>query len=329
MKKVFTIISFFCTLTVFGQAKKYALVEHFSNTLCSICAGTNPSFFSTVKVETNPNMHHISYYSAIPYSTCKFYVANKIPQDARATYYGLPGTPRASINGQALTALGNITEATVTQNAGSNALVSVNVTEVIGGTNTATIKVKAFQNIPTATYRLFVALVEKKVSYSAPNGEPTHYNVFRKFINLNGEAGDVVAAINTGAEITAAFSYTLDASWVATQIYAVAWVQNPTTKEVLNSGTRFDITSAVEEKPSIDAQVAVSPNPTIGKSLLTFDKLTPQYLTISNIAGQVFQNVRLAQSNSYELDIADLPKGIYIVKVYAKEGIALKKIVKE
>jgi hypothetical protein len=314
MKKVLTIVGILATLTAFGQTKKYALVEHFTNTLCGICAGSNPAFFTAVKVETNTNMHHISYHSAIPYSTCKFYVADKVPQDARASYYGLPGTPRVSINGQNLVSVGSISEATLT--------------ETMGATNTATVKVKAFQNIAASTNRLFIALVEKKVSYAAPNGEPTHYNVFRKFINIGGEAGDVLAAINNGAEVTVSANYAMDPTWVASQIYAVAWVQNPTTKEVLNSGTRFDVASAVEEN-SVDMQVAVVPNPTLGKTVLSFDKLTPQYLTVTNVAGQVVQNIKLTQSSSYELDMADLAKGIYFVKVYAKEGVALKKVVKE
>ncbi len=325
MKKLLTIVGILATLTAFGQTKKYALVEHFTNTLCGICAGSNPSFFTAVKVETNTNMHHISYHSAIPYSNCKFYVANKVPQDARATYYGLPGTPRASINGKALVSVGSITETTLTQNAGNDATISVKVTEATG---TATVKVKAFQNIPASTNRLFIALVEKKVSYAAPNGEPTHYNVFRRFINSSGEAGDAIAAINSGAEITVTANYTMDATWVASQIYTVAWVQNPTTKEILNSGTRFDVTSAVEEN-SVDTQVAVAPNPTFGKTVLTFDNLTPQYLTVTNVAGQVVQNVKLTQSSNYELDMGGAAKGIYFVKVYAKEGVALKKVVKE
>jgi hypothetical protein len=325
MKKVLTIIGILATLTAFGQTKKYALVEHFTNTLCGICAGANPSFFTAVKIETNTNMHHISYHSAIPYSNCKFYVANRTPQDARASYYGLPGTPRASINGKALASLGSITETTLTQNAGNDATVSIKVTETTGS---ATVKVKAFQNVPASTNRLFIALVEKKVTYAAPNGEPTHYNVFRKFINASGEAGDVIAAINNGAEITVTANYTADPSWVASQIYAVAWVQNPTTKEVLNSGTRFDVTSAVEEN-TVDTQVAVAPNPTLGKTVVSFDNLTPQYLTVTNVAGQIIQNVKLTQSSSYELDMSDLAKGIYFVKVYAKEGVALKKVVKE
>lgn len=286
-------------------------------------------FFSTVKVETNPNLHHISYHSAIPYNNCVFYTANRVPQDARATYYALPGTPRASVNGQALTNLGSITEASVAQNAGSNAILSVKVTETGGMATTVGVKIKAFQNITANTNRVFVALVEKKVTYDAPNTEKTHYNVFRKFINANGELGEPLPAIANGAEATLSFSYGIESGWVGSQIYAIVWVQNPTTKEVLNSGTRFDVTSSVEDKPNVDAQVLVSPNPTLDKTFLTFDKLTPQYLTVSNVAGQVVRTEKLTNPNGFELNLSDFAKGIYFVKITANEGIAVKKIVKE
>jgi Outer membrane protein Omp28/Secretion system C-terminal sorting domain len=327
MKKITTLLAtllLICGIAT-AQTKKYALVEHFTNTRCGTCGANNPGFFSRINISSNTNLHHLAIHPAIPYSSCVFYQANRTPQDNRATYYNLGGTPSASINGGSLQSVNNISAALVAQNAANNAIASVRVSEA---NNTVTVRVRAFQNLPASTYKLYVALAEKVVTYAAPNGEGTHYNVFRQFVNTGNDAGDAMAAIANGAETTYTFSYTPNSAWVSSQIYALAWVQNTTTKEVINSGTRFDPTTSTQET-SVDAQVAVAPNPTTQKTVLSFDNLTPQYLTVSNTLGQVLSHVKLSDPTRYELDLSKFAAGTYYVKVQTSEGVALKKIIKE
>jgi Outer membrane protein Omp28/Secretion system C-terminal sorting domain len=305
------------------NVKKYVLLEHFTNTRCGICATSNPAFFTAINVENNKNVHHMSIHSSIPYADCKLYGANKTEQDARATFYDLPGTPRVSVNGAALANVSNITANSIQTFAVETSPLSVLVTETTGASRTATVKLKTVGALPTGTHKLNVAIVEKKVDYAGPNGEAVHYNVFRKWLN---NADVTLGALN--AEITATYNYTLDASWNAAQIYVLAFVQNNTSKAVINSGTRFDVTSATDE-PSVDAQVSVSPNPTKEKVFLSFDKITPQYLTVSNTVGQVVERVNTLNSAGYELNMSSYPSGIYFIKLKSVEGVALKKVVKE
>ncbi len=325
MKKIVTLAFglFLTASTLFGQAKRYALLEHFTNTNCSSCASQNPSFFTTIKVETNPDVHHISYHWRTPYSNCVYYQANALPQDARADYYSVPGSPRVSLNGGTQSGLVYVTPPII-QAAATTSPIYVKVSEATNAnlSRTATIKVKALGTVPTSSYRLHVALVEKKTTYVSPNGEREHFNVFRKF--LTPIAGDNI--VLSATEQTLFFDYTPDLA-TASQLYVVAWVQNQSNKEVLNSGTRFDAVTATDEV-SVDNQVTLSPNPTTGKVTLTFDKLTPQYLTVQNAAGQIFENVKLSQSANYELNLSNLAAGVYIVKVKSEEGIAVKRVVK-
>ena len=308
--------------SAFGQAKRYVLLEHFTNTLCSSCAGSNPTFFSTIKVETNPDVHHISYHWRTPYNACIYYQASPTRQDARADYYAMTGSPRVSANGAAGTLLSAVTAASI-QAAATTSPIYVKVSENTGASRTATIKMKWVTTPPAGTYVLHVAVVEKKTAYNAPNGEKTHYNVFRRFLTtVNGES----MPTNTTAEQTVTYGYPADVG-VEAQLYTVAWVQNVATKEVLNSGTRFDAATATEEV-SVDNQVVLSPNPTTGKTTLTFDKLTPQYLMVQNVAGQVLETVKLSNSTTYDLNMASFSAGIYIVKIKSAEGVAIKRVVK-
>ena len=325
MKKILTLalLLLFAATMTFGQAKRYALLEHFTNTLCSSCASQNPSFFTTIAVETNKDVHHISYHWRTPYLNCVYYQANPTPQDTRADYYSVPGSPRVSLNGATQTGLSYVTPPII-QAAATTSPIYVKVTEVANPnlSRNVTIKIKSVGTVPTGTFKLYAAVVEKKTTYASPNGEREHFNVFRQFITAN--SGDNITL--SSAEQSILLSYTPDLGATG-QLYVVAWVQNSTTKEVLNSGTQFDLGTATTEV-STDNQVALSPNPTTGKTILTFDKLTPQYLTVQNMAGQVLESVKLSNSTSYELNVANLASGVYIVKVKSAEGIAVKRLVK-
>jgi hypothetical protein len=325
MKKVAT-LSFMLLLAVtstFAQAKRYVLLEHFTNTNCSSCAALNPGFFTAIQVETNPNVHHISYHWRTPYPSCVYYQASPTRQDARADYYGVPGSPRVSLNGGANTSLSAVTLTGITT-AASTSPISVKVAENTGTNRAVTVKVKWATTPPTGTYVMHVAVVEKKTTYAAPNGERVHHNVFRTF--LTSAAGEPIPT-NTQAEQTINYTYPTANLGVESQLYTVAWVQNTATKEVLNSGTKFDPTTATDEV-SVDSQVSLSPNPTTGKTTLTFDKLTPQYLTVQRITGQVLESVKLTNSTTYDLNLAQYAAGVYLVKIKSEEGIAVKRVVK-
>jgi hypothetical protein len=333
MKKVITLsfCLFAIPLSIFAQnVKKYVLMEHFTNTNCGTCGFSNPSFFDVIKVETNKDVHHLAIHPSIPYSDCALYQANKAPQDKRSNLYALPGTPRVSVNGAATTSVSNISATTLSTEAAKTSPVSVKVTETSGVAGiTASITIKTANDIPAGDYRLFVAVVEKKVNYKGRNTETVHYNVFRKFLTAENGDGDALTMPAKGSEKTLNFNYTNQSPWVAGQVYVLAFVQNMTTKEILNSGTKFDVTSSTDE-PRLDNQVQVSPNPNDGTFNYSFDNLTPQYLTVTNVVGQVVLSKDNAEiTNNEALNLTNQPNGVYYLTIKAKEGLAVKKIIKQ
>ncbi len=224
-----------------AQAPKYVLMEHFTNTRCGICGGTNPTFYQNVGINSNTKLHHISIHSSIPYSSCVFYQANTTPQDARAAFYSVPGTPRAAINGNSTISVGSISATTIDNAYCANCSpIQVKVSETNNGDNsrTANIQVKSLGAPPSGNYRLLVAVVEKNVNYNAPNSESAHHNVFRQFLTTT--AGNSLSLAAQGSETAVNFNYSIDANWVANEVYVLAWLFDETTKAVLNSGTKFD-----------------------------------------------------------------------------------------
>ena len=111
-----------------------------------------------------------------------------------------------------------------------------------GVTRTVKVNVVTVSSVPSASYKIRVGVCEKWVNYTTPpgsNGEKNFPDVFRKMIP--GTSGDVFTPAAIGDTASFTYTYALDlATWDTTQIYSIAFIQNETTKEILNSGSSFN-----------------------------------------------------------------------------------------
>src|SRR5260221_7207968 len=83
---------FICQLSLAQVAKKI-IVEHFTNTDCSICAALDPGFYANLNA--HPGVLHLSIHPSAPYPNGLLYKQNATANDARTNYYGVYGsTPR-------------------------------------------------------------------------------------------------------------------------------------------------------------------------------------------------------------------------------------------
>ena len=235
----FSLFLLFAASLATAQVPKYVLFEHFTNTRCGICGSNNPAFYQNIGINTNPKLHHVAIHPSIPYNNCVFYQANMTEQNARASFYGLPGTPRVAVNGASTMSVSNTNAATI-DNAycATCSPVEVRVTEQNNGSRSVSIDIKSVGAPPSGNYRLFAAIVEKTVNYNAPNSESVHHNVFRQF--LTAMTGDAVSLAAQGSQTNVSFTYTINSNWVANEIYVLAWLYDATTNTVVNSGTKFD-----------------------------------------------------------------------------------------
>jgi hypothetical protein len=242
MKKLITLVLITISVSIaWSQAPKYVLFEHFTNTRCGICGGTNPALYNRISIAANPKLHHITVHPVFPYANCIFYQANPTPQNDRATYLNISGTPQIVINGASAIAANSVTATNVDNAYCTNCSpVEIKVTEADNGDGTrqVQIKTKTLGTQPSGNFSLLAAVVEKTVNYAAPNGESVHRNVFRQF--LTPTAGQpFMLPTQGGGTILSVYNYPLTTG-VASELYVVAWLFDNTTKAVLNSGTRFD-----------------------------------------------------------------------------------------
>lgn len=307
------------------EVKRYLTFEHFTNTVCGICASKNPAFFA--KIEQYPDdIHHIAYHPPVPYTSCLLYQHNASENSSRADYYDIFGTPRVFLDGTP-TGPQMVTDEQLNNGLGQTSPIGIAVSETLGDTREVSVSVKTFGTVPSGNYKLYVAIAEKTVYYNSPNGESEHHNVFRKFL-ANGTS--FTAAAN-GEAVNSTYSYTIDSDWEASETYVLAYLQNDDTKEVLNSGTRFDEALPTSSKDLERArfQVQVSPNPASDQILID----------LGNARIEADANIQLRDVNGRSLwsssdvgptqtvEVQAFPAGLYFLTVTNGQARSIEKVV--
>lgn len=327
---LFTLIFLASLHQSFAQlsAKRYVFVEHFTNSRCPICASSskNPAFFTLMQKYAS-DVHHIAVHPSFPYVNCIFYQAAKEDNTARVSLYPqVVGTPTWVFGGNLVTQ--NFTEAMFTERLTGRSPVSLEVRDTPGsGTFSTSIRITNHSALPAGKYKLYAVLVEKRIDYNAPNGEKVHYNVLRRL--LNGKDGTDIANLGASAVASFSFSGATLSDWKSDQLATVAFIQNVDTKEVLNSGTRFDspvVTSSVANLP--EKSVSVYPNPVLEQAHLRLPHEAIQSLILFNSNGQRVQPTYEQTPDGLRLDMHALPKGLYILKITTQQAIYAGKFVK-
>lgn len=311
------------------EAKRYVLVEHFTNTRCGICASRNPALFSLIEANED-DVHHIAYHPSFPYSSCVFYQHNTEENQDRAVLYSVPGTPQAYLWGTRVSNGSGLLPGNTLPNAlNQTSPIAILVDEQLDGFGReATITIQSVGTVPTGgDYRLFVAVVERRVNYSAPNGEDEHFNVFRDM--LPSSTGEAIVFADQGSEITRSFSYTFSSEWDVNQIYVIAYIQDMNTKEVLNSGSTLDVRPTTAIDRELDSRLSIFPNPASSTLEVNWQGIEAQeaVLTLFTPAGQqVRTQTSTGTQSRTRFDVSDLPRGIYFIRLDIDGRQAVRKV---
>jgi len=332
MKKIFSLllsVLIFQALTAQTPAKKYVLLEQITNSRCSICKSKNPAFRSLIgQAQYADDVHHIAYHPSFPFNTCVFYLANPTENNARAAVYAAQSTPQLALNGEHLSPIGPLLpEATLQAALGQTSPVYLRVTETAGAgaERVATINVHTVGEVPSG-YKLYAALVEKTINLTTPNGELVHYNVFRKMLpDINGVP---FTPATLGQSVTFAWNYTLNPVWNPNEMYVVAFLQNPTTKDVLNSGTKFDPAVSATGEVLQSTALRIVPNPVSDQAFATIGDDQAEQVEIFGSNGQRAILRFSSEQNTVSFPTTSLTPGLYFLKITGKKGVYTGKMVK-
>jgi len=91
---------------------------------------------------------------------------------------------------------------------------------------------------------------------------------------------------------------------------------------------KYDPTSSTEDFNSDDSELIVYPNPASSKITIESNNTQNGTLNITTILGQIILTEQYNTSKT-QIDVSQLPSGIYILQLQSKNGLSTKKFVKE
>lgn len=220
--------------TAFAQVPRKIVVEHFTNTVCGICAFRNPPFY--VNLANQGDALHIAYHPSAPYSSCILNQHNVAGNDDRTLYYNTYGsTPDFFFQG--VFTIGDVSLPTVFDPyEGMTSPATIRIVQTAIETDSINVRVVVETNSThsLAPQRLYVALVEDTVFYNAPNGENEHYDVFRTALTPASGISAILPA-TVGDSLNLDVTVATRPDWDLDRMYAIAILQDATTKAVEQS----------------------------------------------------------------------------------------------
>jgi hypothetical protein len=307
-----------------AQVPRKVVVEHFTNTLCSVCASRNPGFYTNYS--NQPNTIHLSVHPSSPYSSCVLNQHNIAGNDGRTNYYSIYGsTPRLVIQGDVIAPSANYSSATLFStylNQTSPASIRIEQTKFANDSIRATIILKTEAAHNLGNLQLYVALAEDTIFYNAPNGESEHYDVFRKA--MTGVTGlAVTLPVNVGDSIVYTFSSPANQVWNFSRINTFAILQETTSKAVVQAQSYpSQINSAPTSLPEMNAEFGSIYSNGIELAVRQNTFAPGRVVTLFDLAGRT---VYTQQLNS-EIEYIALPEtqGLYLYVITENNKLLAK-----
>ncbi len=323
-QKFLLVIGLLICTQIFSQSPKTVLIEHFTNTRCSICASRNPGFYSVLS--NYPQVIHIAFHPSAPYSSCYFSLQNTAENDDRTYFYNTYGsTPDVFLNGKFIpNANPAITNTTIDTALNQTSPVEISATEELLEIDSVKVRivVRTTGSVGVSQLLLFAGVAQDTVQHSAGNGEQLHHDVFRKA--LTKVKGDTIQVPALNDSLVLFFSYKIQIGWREPNLSTIAFVQLTDTKQVLNAAKSHRVVGIPMSVREIDENnFSVYPNPV--KEILEIRNQKSDFeqpVMVFDLAGRKIFEQKLSQNR---IDVSELTNGIYFLKI----GSAVKKFVKE
>lgn len=233
------LIALFLTNPVDAAQRQCVLVEGFTNAGCGPCATYNPGIRNVMTAMTRDTCIKISYHVSWP-GTDPFYNWNVSEANSRVSFYSVSAVPDLFVDyilqpepSSPATLRSNIRTRYA---APSPCTIAVSASEAASNTFHFIATVTAEQDMSTANYRLYVMLINDLITYASPpgtNGETQFPEPFRDaYPNANpGQA----FSIGAGQTFSMDGYLNRDAGWDLSNCTVIAFVQSPSTREILQA----------------------------------------------------------------------------------------------
>jgi hypothetical protein len=327
-------IAFFAMTSINAQVPLKSIVEHFTNTNCSVCASRNPGFYGNLN--NYPNVNYISVHPSSPYASCLLSQQNTTDNNARTNFYSIFGsTPRIVINGQAISAAANYTSSTLFSSLStlmSDYSIRVESSRFNDSISNNVIIKKHSNTAMLSSADLFIGAIEDTVTYTGGNGEAKHYNVLRKTITA---PASITLPVNIGDSITLSSLLLKNTIWNWNRMKIVAILSNSSNKQIIQSEiktpsigitTPLSIENVGTENTSNEEEIKLDVYPNPATDVLHIKSALKEDLSAYLISsfGQIYPiNIKKNEA----VTLTNLPKGLYFLKAQSPYSKYAQKIV--
>ena len=310
MKKILlSVLTIAISLFAQAQIAKTNIVEHFTNSNCSICASQNPSVYSTLG--SNPDVLHITFHPSSPYASCVFSMANPTENDARTNFYNIyGGTPRLVVNGN-VTTTSNLSSTLTNLNTSlTNYLVYATQQMITPDSIWLNVVIKKIASDTMTQALLFVGAKQDTIIQTTGNGESIHQDVFRKGLtNMNGNTINLPSNINDSTLFT--FSYNVASTWTVSRMQSIVILQD-LNKQVINSAESTNVQSIpTTVLENTFEELNVYPNPSSDNLFIRSKNSYTSYKIVS-LQGQLIAHGNLINN---QISIVQISNGTYFLQL--------------
>ncbi|MDX2196588.1 MAG: LamG-like jellyroll fold domain-containing protein [Cytophagales bacterium] len=329
------------------QRTRMVLVENFTNaTLASNDYKNSKNMVEKIINQYKDNAIALQYHMAVP-AADEFNITNASDPAARSLFYNIQSAPKVALDGNTLQSYyGNINYSIDSKDITPlmvedksmefpKAIINLSTTQS-GDDVKIDFSATATQYLPATEYIFYIVAVEREVS-AADNSK--HEMVVRKM--LPSAAGtSYFDAWNAGETRTVNETWKPVGIKDKSQMGIVAFVQNKSTKEILQSayfGPKMSniantLVGINEVVLGNDIIATIMPNPATDKIFihLSSPANNPVIYQIFDIKGTLIISGQISEGNILkEIPLSNIQKGLYLVKMAVGSKIFTKKLVVE
>jgi len=249
----FSLVALMCVVSAGAQNTydRLSILEEFTSATCPPCVPVGVMLKDVIS--PSKNVVSVRFHMNWPAPNDPFNLDNPTDNDSRRQYYAVSGIPDGYLNGKktALSTAASLISAINADN-DKKSPIKLTVTEV-KTTDGGAVTIKINTNVDLKTHKLHVAVVSYHTeipdltqTLANSNGETEFDDAMNKMLP---NAGGTSLSMSAKEEKTFNFTYNRKAGvcWPEGMQYVVAYVQNTSTKEVINAGTNLVVFEPVVE----------------------------------------------------------------------------------
>jgi len=342
----------FSTTVVDQMVQRLPLLEVFTSSTCPPCNPGNANLHSII--DNHPGKYTVLKYqqdfpgTGDPYATTE--------SVNRRSFYSINSIPRMEIDGGWDGNANSFTEKLLLDAYAVPSFLNITATyKVIGKNVQINATFDPITNFPSNNLRAFVAIYEKLTTKNIKtNGETEFTYVMKKMIT--NETGISIGALTKGTPYNLNRSYTFNGDYRLptngqaanrinnaiensveefTDLGVLIWVQDYSTREVLQSAFAVDMSSINAETTPGNGITTFYPNPVNNEAYVDFVLSADNNVSVSvfNLLGEqiLFEDKGVVTTgpNTLYMDFSNFDKGIYVLKLKIGDDIFTKKFIVE